>query len=1264
MGVQDQNKIAEDMVKAQRQGSKKTRPEYRQSLLHKGNDGWGQTPSKDDFRFTGKGGNEFTVDGNQNTGKVVNNQITAGKLTIEQGNIGGRADAKASITSGTDKMAANKARAASSATQNANQKASASSFQGANKAGTGVPSINVAPTGVLNAQNHAKVESTQNNISPEGVPIHQGKASVYQGNERPVADRYEAVSQEMIKSPKHAVTDPATAALAKSADKISVSEKGKSETKAEVVPENGYYKGHKHTDYDPVANAVQRTVYGQYEETQTKQGYNQMNRMAAIAGMGTVSRSTGKADIERILYNHKIDDDTLKLLNKPDNYIKGSHHTGDVVRDYQNNVSTIENLLRDKYSINGKNLNLHEIDAALHKGYVGGLAHLGQKVTLTPDSVKLLQELQFLRQQESRIKQFRSARGGLKNTSKAWVTEATQDSDTYQGYQFSKKVGLVVGKGAEGTKVVAKSAAKGAIDVTAGAQKIGYGVQSVVNKVQTSSMMRKGGSAEDIEKLKQRGVEIIEKKRTVRVKATENKAKVDRAFSPVANVKNKLFTKYNTFIDNKLPWLRPLQDKIKNNIAVRVVRKPFSILNAIQRHVKKIAFILAIILAILVILWMLTMALTGMLGDRATGFETAKNETIADSTSQKMINYLYSWQEAYTENVFECEIESEQGRIWAEKGLPDSWKTQIQAADPTIMSDENVASVYYNGDLAGFNFNHYWGQRAWTWGGGEDAEGQKPVYTAKISDTWEVGGEDGYTDWETHTVTLKFYGNAGLIGDIGSYNMPSVQDCYYADIDELKFNINGNSENPGTYSEAYELWESDDYFNPNVDCTFTYMGSKYSFAITPEVYTYFYDTNGDKQLYGIDQFYKAFLIMAMGFTNNDGSDATFATLYTKEIFDQIMENAKVTLYYTYDKTNEGAEPMKIHMNVDGDNVTLTTHDYYDCYVHVDVFLEDTGLIDMMYQDATMHITELDGSDWTHNGEVGNEWAHSSHQFYDIENRMLSTPVTVSSEYVYVTKDRSDNGYRAWYTEDPGTRTTPLWGMTEYENDDRSLLLERAYDADGVPHMYSQVMDTCIAYFDLDAEDLDIIFDGLDFPSGWAATLTQGQILKLLEQVKEQYKDKGLDLDDFENLSELLKFILSTIGRFGYVYGMHCTTDWATYNGRGFDCSGYVSYLLQAMGKIPNGAYYSAAAFASGLSGYPSSSYSGDPNSLNFGDLLVKNSAWGTAKTSSNHVVMYVGKLQLKGDDKEYDYVVECTKGGTKLTKASKRSTYQYVVHTG
>ena len=1155
------NKIAEDMVKASR-GINTYQPDYMQT-----NKNTKESAPKEEYKFKGKGGNEFSVQDGRN---------------------------------------------------------SSNSFGGSSSTGT---------TGTTGTTGAGLGSSTGNSSS--------NKFSVTQGN---ISNRTDAKTQ------------------VESFD-------------------NGYYNGFKKHEMDRASDTVRSTVTNQYQQSDTYQGYDKVQTWGRIAGVGSASRSASKANLEKFLYNRKDYDNSLdSVLGK--GYVhsfqdeNGKVKVSNVVTDYNNNVRIVEDALRTRYNINGQNLNIHEIDRALKKGEVSGIAHLGGKAKINdPEARKLLTELKILREQKNSFKQYQRAQGGLKNTAGTWTKEMLSDSDAYAGYRFAKKVGKVGLAAGKLGKAGAVGAVKGVVGTGYNVGRAKLWAEGKINSSKIKQLEKKGIGGDELKRLKDKGVNIVEKKGKLRTDKMNVKYAIDKYSSPISLGKSKLSRKVGNLV-NKIPGIahaRILGNRIKNSMFAKVIRSPFSLFNLIKRAIRKVVIALGVLLIVFLILWIVIMAVIGITGDQATSYDD-RTQTIQDSAAQKMIDYLYSWQEAYTENVFECSTDTEQGRIWAAKRLPNSWFDQIRLSDPSLMSDANVVSVEYDGAIAGFNFGKYWGPRAWTWGGGQDAAGNVPVYETAISDTWEVGGDDGYTDYETHTVYLKFYGNAGLMGDIGEYDMPSVRECWENGIDELEFNINGNSENPGTWSEAYEKWEDPSYLNPDIECNFTYLGSRYSYAVTKEKYTQFYNSYGKLQKYGIDEFYKALLIFSMGVLNNDNSDASFSTMYTKEVFDDIMENAKVTLTYEYAKTDDGAEPMVINMNVDGSTVPLVTNDYYKCIVSVDVFLQDTGITDMMYRDSRLNVVELDGTSWVHHGEVGNEWVHSPHKFYNIESRLLDQVVTVKSEHVYVTQNRADNGYRAWYTEQQEENKLPLWGMTQWENDDRTMLLERTYPADGFPRLYSEVMDNCVAYFDLAPDELEAIFGELSFPSGWLATLSQIEIERILSNTQQWYLAQGLDPSSFANAEEMIKFVLQTIGRYGYVYGMHCTGDWANYNGRGFDCSGYISYLLQAMGKIPNGAYYSCGKMVDGSMGYPVTSYSGNPSSLKPGDLVVKEASYGASTKagggSTNHVVMYVGKLQLEGDTEPRDYFAECTTSGkvkgSQLTRgdSTRISNYKYVVHTG
>ena len=87
-----------------------------------------------------------------------------------------------------------------------------------------------------------------------------------------------------------------------------------------------------------------------------------------------------------------------------------------------------------------------------------------------------------------------------------------------------------------------------------------------------------------------------------------------------------------------------------------------------------------------------------------------------------------------------------------------------------------------------------------------------------------------------------------------------------------------------------------------------------------------------------------------------------------------------------------------------------------------------------------------------------------------------------------------------------------------------------------------------------------------------------------------------------------------------------------------------------------------------LNNYPSSSFNGDFNSIKPGSLIIKNNTAGTLSGSSNHVVIYLGYMQLEGDSAPRPYCVECTtSGGTSGVQLSSPgrintiSGYDYVI---
>ena len=910
----------------------------------------------------------------------------------------------------------------------------------------------------------------------------------------------------------------------------------------------------------------------------------------------------------------------------------------------------VENALSRK-NINAQNLNLLEIDNALRTGRLAHVYNPGGGVKLDADTRALLMELQHLRRQQNRVRQYQQANGGLKNTAKTWVRESVQDSDVYTGYTFAKKAQKVTATSFKAGKVGLTGAANGTVNAIAGTQKIALNMQKLSNNIRLNPAQAVVENA----KLTNR-INVINKR------ADSAKVTITNTINPRigTKVKNAVSVGVNNGIKRVFPWLRPLQNRFHGNVVMKILKSPFSLLNGITRFVKKWAFIiLGGLLLILIVLIAVTSTMSSLFPSSVVEIDESAGETAKDSNAQKMMEFLYSYQEAYTENLFEADATSR----YVEKSIPESWRTQIIGSDPSIDSPENNASVYTDDDeFVGFNFFKYWGQRAWQDGvptTGADAVGEIPLYRSAITGTWEIGGEDGETDYQSKTVYLEFYGNAGLSGNIGDYHMDSIKSYYNLDGDDdtiLKYDINGGEENPGTHSDAYDEWA--EKLNPDVECTFNYQGSRYTFTVTGDKYSRYYDREGHSlHDYDIDTFYKGFLTVALGFTDNDLENADFYTLYCKEIFDAIIDRADVSMYYTYEHVDT-EENLKINMYVGNSEtpVELTSSDYYKCKVHCDVVLRDCGLMDMIYVDSILTAEEPDKT-WTHYGLEGNEWAHWPHIFKNIEDGSYDDITDVRSTGQYSFTDPMSEEYVYWFTEQRGENTNPLWGMTKAEKDGEIPLVERTYNADGLLRTYSGIMETCIEYYGLTVEDWEVMVEGLEFPSGWARTLNDAQIAQILEMALD------FNPSDFAINDEYLQYVLSTIGKYSYSFGAgHGGISYDTYNGRSLDCSAYISLLMQAAGKLPSGTVMGTSSLKSY---FGATSYNGDATSLSVGDLVFKTGRGSnSANNDYDHVAMYVGVLQLEGDSEPRPYFVECTsKKGTILSPASRFSSYKYVSKT-
>lgn len=180
---------------------------------------------------------------------------------------------------------------------------------------------------------------------------------------------------------------------------------------------------------------------------------------------------------------------------------------------------------------------------------------------------------------------------------------------------------------------------------------------------------------------------------------------------------------------------------------------------------------------------------------------------------------------------------------------------------------------------------------------------------------------------------------------------------------------------------------------------------------------------------------------------------------------------------------------------------------------------------------------------------------------------------------------------------------------------------------------SDMNEYAIMLYELKSVDWKKLYNDLQLPLETAPILTVEDIDGIIEQIKNNNGPLS------EAQEKFLRASLDMVGRFYYKYaGGHPVEDVNNPPG-GLDCSGFVSYALY-MGGVD--ATYNPRSCVGLLGSYKSGSFGGSYAGLKPGTLIIANNEAGTATTSSNHVVIYLGTFKSRGDTAPRDYCVECT----------------------
>ena len=792
-----------------------------------------------------------------------------------------------------------------------------------------------------------------------------------------------------------------------------------------------------------------------------------------------------------------------------------------------------------------------EIDKALKSGNLGNINLRNDK-----DLVTALNELKFLKDQGHANKAYTSARGGGKNTVKAWVHETTKDSDISQGYTVASNTWKVTKAGVKLGRTTAATAARGALMVGGAVPQ----AKLLGDTLKAKYHVRNAKSAADMQRYK---VALNQAKQASYELRTANKtarAKV-RTWGKngtAKTVSNRIArTKPGRAVNAFMGKINAPFNYIKNKLAGTAMFKALGKLNIFMGKLKFWVALIVIALLLISIIFFMIVVAGSQIKVGTADYDYEKGMDVETSPAQIMIDYLFSFQEAYAWNATRCSVDNigADGSLMIEKRMPDTWFDQIRASDPYIDTNEaqtqRQVPVCYNGTLTGYDFRQYWGQAA-------DNDGEPPGLDTFGNDNWfktVVSAATGVTETKTYTgtnpdtgdpytytveemiyedVPIYIYGNAGQCGDAGIYS-----GSYKTDREDgmFKFNIKKTS-------DAYKDWL--DKENEDVYFKYHYNGSVYSYKIPANelqrFMSFYYDTENRMHYYDIEEFYKSLLTLSTHFVDNSFSteytdmypnivlqsdeDSKLIKAYAKRLFDQIMEDAILVLQTEFVEDPEQMLTFVFHDKITGEDSDCEAVGH-KCIVNLDIYIPYCGVCDMMMEDSKQLY-----------GDEGNLWAH----FPDFEGESFR-PTSVYNEL-----DESSTYYQQWLTTQvldaegmvDENQLPHGWGQNRYEGPEDVAV--HSYP-DGQEHRYTQKAVDVIDHDNLTVADWEEIIEGIHFPteidiavfdeSSLDAEMRKfsGALEDLIEMMEDEDWDPStIDWDTFttgdNSLDDFLRFALS------------------------------------------------------------------------------------------------------------------------------------------
>lgn len=630
------------------------------------------------------------------------------------------------------------------------------------------------------------------------------------------------------------------------------------------------------------------------------------NAIAEKQDEGFVLEDSAASTISDFLYGtqNTSDRDRLARLTQYADYHAANRRSGNMIRDFKNNQSAIENTLKQRYGLDTRHMSGDALAYAITSGTING-----KTIPKGSDMEFLLKNLQQYKANEKLLqKKIKKKKRKQRLGDAAAIASKLKNSQTDEENIDPARDTLHIAK---------KTATKAAGAAVNGTKRLKYSLTARKNK-----------------KVSQEGGGELTRKYYVKGTEASSKVQVIDGKKQGKGLKKKL---------GNLPGASDAEKDQKRRLKIRdylrrrrqeknAKKKEKQLQDAARRYLRqkkkrKIRIILALILALILLMGSASSISLLVMSVQPDGVEDEAGDSTSSSVN-RIYTDLMERLSAYEHNIKDPINGTSKTLTY---GIPQSWINKIGALKPEyLVSEFNIddpapvpAIKDESGNIRAIDLKKYWGQ---------------PEDLTVTFNTYNPETEK--SDIKNELILHNVYG--GMVGDIGEIDCTGSPTRMDGDVRVYERTLTGD--NP--------VWqEFKEQQNDNITIELYYNGARYDYKLSDVQSSKYYRTDGDEEGYNLDSILKAAVCMFYGMEDMDtpfdegSSIEGFAELYINAVADHILDNADITMTETGMKSLEG-DLTGVILKDDSGTVDID-HMSFAPYMTVTVNIDDCGLPDAM-----------------------------------------------------------------------------------------------------------------------------------------------------------------------------------------------------------------------------------------------------------------------------------------------------------------------------